>query len=112
MKNKQILSFSQLEEKMEALKEQDAQSCVGGGWFDYIHDLDMFTVYGGGDGGGFMPSDFQPGGGNEDDNNYGGGGYTPDDTPSYRTRPSTKIEELTWYVPTSRKNSYVWYICL
>ena len=38
MKNKQILSFSQLEEEMEALKEQDAQSCVGGGWFDYIHD--------------------------------------------------------------------------
>ena len=49
---------------MEALKEQDAQSCVGGGWFDYIHDLDMFTVYGGGGGGGF---DF--GGGD-----FGGGG--------------------------------------
>ena len=99
MKNKQILSFSQLEEEMEALKEQDAQSCVGGGWFDYIHDLDMFTVYGGGDGGGFMPSDFQPGGGNEDDNNYGGGGYTPDDTPPTEPDPPLKLKNLPGMCP-------------
>jgi len=97
MKNKQILSFSQLEEEMEALKEQDAQSCVGGGWFDYIHDLDMFTVYGGG-GGGFMPSDFQPGGGNEDDNNYGGGGYTPEETPP-EPGPPLKLKNLPGMCP-------------
>ena len=98
MKNKQILSFSQLEEEMEALKEQDAQSCVGGGWFDYIHDLDMFTVYGGGGGGGFMPSDFQPGGGNEDDNNYGGGGYTPEETPP-EPGPPLKLKNLPGMCP-------------
>ena len=98
MKNKQILSFSQLEEEMEALKEQDAQSCVGGGWFDYIHDLDMFTVYGGGGGGGFMPSDFQPGGGNEDDNNYGGGGYTPEETPP-EPDPPLKLKNLPGMCP-------------
>ena len=46
MRSIQTLSFSQLEEEMGALKEQDAQSCVGGGWFDYIHDLDEVTVYG------------------------------------------------------------------
>ena len=98
MKNKQTLSFSQLEEEMEALKEQDAQSCVGGGWFDYIHDLDMFTVYGGGGGGGFMPSDFQPGGGNEDDNNYGGGGYTPEETPP-EPGPPLKLKNLPGMCP-------------
>ena len=98
MKNKQILSFSQLEEEMEALKEQDAESCVGGGWFDYIHDLDMFTVYGGGGGGGFMPSDFPPGGGNEDDNNYGGGGYTPEETPP-EPGPPLKLKNLPGMCP-------------
>ena len=79
MRSIQTLSFSQLEEEMEALKEQDAQSCVGGGWFDYIHDLDEVTVYGSpiGGGGGLFPNDFSPG--YEDYENYGGagGGYTP-----------------------------------
>ena len=63
MRSIQTLSFSQLEEEMEALKEQDAQSCVEGGWFDYIHDLDEVTVYGSpiGGGGGLFPNDFSPG---------------------------------------------------
>lgn len=94
MKNKQILSFSQLEEEMEALKEQDAQSCVGGGWFDYIHDLDEVTVYGSPiGGGGLFPNDFSPG--YEDYDNYGGagGGYTPEETPP-EPGPPLKLKNL------------------
>ena len=78
---------------MEALKEQDAQSCVGGGWFDYIHDLDEVTVYGSpiGGGGGLFPNDFSPG--YEDYDNYGGarGGYTPEETPPTQPGPPLKL---------------------
>ena len=110
MKNKQILSFSQLEEEMETLKEQDAQSCVGGGWFDYIHDLDEVTVYGSpiGGGGGLFPNDFSPG--YEDYDNYGGagGGYTPEETPP-EPGPPLKLKNLP--VSTSRKYSGMWNAC-
>ena len=95
MRSIQTLSFSQLEEEMEALKEQDAQSCVGGGWFDYIHDLDEVTVYGSpiGGGGGLFPNDFSPG--YEDYDNYGGagGGYTPEETPP-EPGPPLKLKNL------------------
>ena len=95
MRSIQTLSFSQLEEEMEALKEQEAQSCVGGGWFDYIHDLDEVTVYGSpiGGGGGLFPNDFSPG--YEDYDNYGGagGGYTPEETPP-EPGPPLKLKNL------------------
>ena len=96
MRSIQTLSFSQLEEEMEALKEQDAQSCVEGGWFDYIHDLDEVTVYGSpiGGGGGLFPNDFSPG--YEDYDNYGGagGGYTPEETPPTQPGPPLKLKNL------------------
>ena len=98
MKSIQTLSFSQLEEEMEALKEQDAQSCVGGGWFDYVHDLDEVVIYGppirgGGGGVGLFPNDFSPG--YEDYENYGGagGGYTPEETPP-EPGPPLKLKNL------------------
>jgi len=98
MKSIQTLSFSQLEEEMEALKEQDAQSCVGGGWFDYVHDLDEVIIYGppirgGGGGVGLFPNDFSPG--YEDYENYGGagGGYTPEETPP-EPGPPLKLKNL------------------
>ena len=101
MKSIQTLSFSQLEEEMEALKEQDAQSCVGGGWFDYIHDLDEVTVYGSpiGGGGGLFPNDFSPG--YEDYDNYGGagGGYTPEETPPTQPGPPLKLKDLPGMCP-------------